>query len=115
MDVVRGGIVVLDLHCLTGHDTEHVRMILASLLIEHNGIFGQIESAIAEAVFHVYEDVGEIAAADHNTFSLVSALAARVLAHIDLCRFGSGAIELHSAVNRGHGGGIDGSSGRLGL
>ena len=61
MDVVRGGIVVLDLHGLACHHAEHVRMILAALLIEHDRIFGNIEGAVAEAVFHIDEDIGEVA------------------------------------------------------
>ena len=62
MDVVGGGIVVLDLHGLSGHHAEHVGMILAALLIEHDRILGRIEGAVAQAVFHIDEDIGQVAA-----------------------------------------------------
>src|ERR1035438_2110056 len=47
MDVVGGWIVIVDLYGLAGHHAEHVRMILASLLVEYDWIFGHIERAAA--------------------------------------------------------------------
>src|ERR1051326_1237743 len=90
MDVVSSGIVVLDLHRLAGHHAQHMRMVLAAFLVEHDGVLGKVEGAVAEAVFHVNEDVGQIASADPDVFSLVGPLAAGVLAHVDFRRLGSG-------------------------
>ena len=59
---MRGGIVVLDLDRLSCHHAEHVRMVLAALLIEHDRILGSVEGAIAQAVFHVNEHIGQVAA-----------------------------------------------------
>ena len=115
MDVMRGGIVVLDLNRLSCHHAENVGMVLAALLIEHHRILGQFEGAIAKAIFHVHEDVGQVAAADNDAFGLIGALAAGILAHIDLGGLGSGAIELHRAIHGGDCGWIDGSGRGLGL
>ncbi len=115
MDVVGGGVVILDLNCLSCHHAENVGMILAALLIEHDRILGSVEGAIAQAVFHVDEDVGQVAATDHDAFGFIGALAAGILAHVDLRGLGSGAVELHRAAHGRRGRGINRSGRRLGL
>ena len=107
MDVVGRGIVVLDLHGLPGHYAENMGMILAAFLIEYDGVFGKVESAVAEAVLHVDKDIRKIAAADHDVLGFVGSFAAGVLAHVDLGGFGSGAGKFHSAIDGGNGGRID--------
>src|SRR5258708_5708824 len=89
-----------------------MRMILAATLVEDDGVFGHVEGAAAEPVFHVDENVGEIAACDYYGLGFVRAFAGWILAHVDLRRLGGGAIELYRAVYRGRGCGIDGSGGR---
>ena len=100
MDVVRRGIVILDLHRLSRHHTEHVRMILAATLIEHHGIFGNVEGPAAQTIFHIDENISQIAARHDDVLGFVRALAARILAHVDLRSLGSRAIKLYRAVNR---------------
>ena len=81
---MRGRIVVLDLDGLARHHAEHMRMILAALLVEHDRVFGDVKSAAAKAVLHVDEHVGEITAVDDDVLGFIRAFAARILAHVDL-------------------------------
>src|SRR6266576_5621406 len=83
-----------------------MRMVLASLLIEYDWIFGQIECAGAQSVLDVDEYVSQIVACDDDILSLVRALTARVLAHIDLGCLRRCAIKLHRATNSGYRGRI---------
>src|SRR5215467_3664676 len=53
VDVVGSGIAIFDVDGLAGHHTEHVRMILAALLLDDDRVFGNVESAAAKSVFHV--------------------------------------------------------------
>src|SRR5712692_1121898 len=103
MDVVGGGIVVLDLDGLAGHHTENVGMILAAALVEYDWVFGNVEGPASESVFHVDEHVGEITAGHDHILGFVRALAAWVLAHVNLRGLGSRAIKLHGAADRGNG------------
>src|SRR2546428_13508767 len=59
-------------------------VILAALLIERDGIFGNIKSAISESVFHVHKNVRQFAIVGHNGLRHVIALAGRILAHVYL-------------------------------
>jgi len=110
MDVVRRGIVILDLNRLARHNAENVRMVLASLLIEDDSIFGNIEGAIAQTVFHIHEDVREIAVVDYDGLSLIGPFASRVLAHINFRGLGCRTIELYCPIHGRDCCGIDGSS-----
>src|ERR1700733_14842810 len=85
-------------------------MIFAAALMEDGWSSGNVKRAAAEAIFHVDEHVGEIAAIDRNVLHLIYALAGRILAHIDLRRLGSCAVELNGAAYRGNRRGINGSS-----
>src|SRR5258706_14055318 len=49
MNVVRGLIVVLDLHGLASHHAEYVRMIFAAALVEDDRVLGYVEGAAAES------------------------------------------------------------------
>src|ERR1700674_24170 len=111
MDVVRGLIVVLDLDILARHYSEHVGMILASLLIESYRVFGNVKCASAEAVLHVHEHIGQIAAGNNHGFGGVGAFAGCVLAHVNLGGLGCCAVELDGAADAGHGVGVNGSGG----
>src|ERR1700722_1286688 len=107
MDVVGGLVVVFDLHGLSGHHAQHMGVILAAALVEHGWGRGNIKRAAAEAILHVHEYVGEIPAIDDNVFCLVHTFAGRALAHIDLRRLGSSAVEFYGAAHGGNGGRID--------
>src|SRR5580700_5223758 len=107
MDIVRGLIVVLDFDGLPGHHAQHMRMILAAALVEHDRVLGNVEGAVAESIFYVDEDVGEIAVGHDYVLGFVHAFAGWILTHVDLRWLGSHAVELDGAVYRGHGRGIN--------
>src|SRR5580700_10897221 len=107
MNIVGGGIVILDLYRLSSHHAQNVRMILASTLVEHDRSARHIERAIAQPVFYVHEHVCKIAVGHNYVFGLVGSLAARVLAHVDLRSLGSHALERYLAAERSYGRGID--------
>src|SRR3984893_14988875 len=101
MDDVGSGIVVLDLDGLTCHDPKDVRMILAAALIKHDSIARNVKRSASQAILHVNEYIGKIAAIDHDGFSFVQTLAAGILAHIDLGGLWSRSIKLHGTANLG--------------
>src|SRR5260370_39977208 len=105
MNVVGGRIAIDDLDCLIGDHAQHVGMVFAAALIEGDGFLGNIERAVAEALFHIDEDVGEVATTGHNVFRHVGALAGGVLAHVNLGGLGGFAFKLHGAANAGGRGG----------
>src|SRR5437016_9877195 len=109
VDVVGCGVAILNVDSLPGHYAQHVRMITAALLIKAGGLFWNIEAAIAKAIFHINKDVGQVSTVDDNGFRFVSALAGRVLAHVDFGQLGSCAVELHRAIYGGYSIGINGS------
>src|SRR6266481_3623271 len=111
MNVVGGRIAIDDLDGLIGDHAQHVGMVFAAALIELDGFFGNIESAVAEALFHIDEHVAEVTAGGHHVFRHVGALAGGVLAHVDLGGLGSFAFKFHGAANAGGRGGIDWSGG----
>src|SRR5258708_33591165 len=82
-----------------------MRMVLAAALIEGNGILGNIESAAAEALLDVDENVGEVAAAGYNVFGCVCAFAGGGPAHIKFCGLGGFGNELHGAAHASCSGG----------
>src|SRR5258706_186845 len=100
----------------SGVHGQHVGMVFAAALIELDGFFGNIESAVAEALFHIDEHVAEVTAGGHHVFRHVGALAGGVLAHVDLGGLGSFAFKFHGAANAGGRGGGDlgGGGGRRG-
>src|ERR1039458_3914391 len=98
MDVVRGLIVILNLHGLSRHYAPPVRMILAAALVEDDFVLGYVEGTAAESVFYIDEDVGEIAARYDHSLGFVHAFASRILAHVDLCLLRRGAIKLPGAI-----------------
>ena len=108
MDVVGSGIIILDLNGLAGHHAEHMGMITAALLIKNDRILGNIEGAIADAVFHIDENIGEVAFIDDERFVLIGAFAGGVLRHVDLGRLRSRAIVLHRSAQRAYRGRING-------
>src|SRR5260221_5141369 len=112
MNVVGGRIAIDDLDGLIGDHAQHVGMVFAAALIELDGFFGNIESAVAEALFHIDEHVAEVTAGGHHVFRHVGALAGGVLAHVDLGGLGSFAFKFHGAANAGGRGGIDWGGGR---
>src|SRR2546429_9406561 len=81
MDVVRGRIVILNFDILPRHHTQDMGVILAALLIERDGIFGNFKSAISQSVFHVLKNVRQFAIVGHNGLRNVIDLAGRILAH----------------------------------
>src|SRR5262249_6303073 len=107
MDVVRRRVVVLDLDGLASHYAEHMGMIFASALIEYDGVFGDVEGTVPQAIFHKHKDVREIAIADVDRLGFVRALAPGILTHIDLGWLRSRSIELYGAADGSHGRRID--------
>src|SRR6266478_6261431 len=107
MNVVSGRIAVDDLDGLIGHNTQNVRMVFAAALIEGDGFLGNVERAVAEALFYVDEDVGEVTAGGHHVFRHVGALASGVLAHVNLGGLGGFAFKFHGAGDAGGRGGIN--------
>src|SRR4030088_3252834 len=101
MVVVGGGIVVLDLDSLACHNAHYMWVVLATALVERDCIFGHVKSAAPYAVLYIDEDIGQIAAIDHDSLGFVRALATRVLTHIDLGGLWSRSIKLHRTVNCG--------------
>src|SRR4029077_11907856 len=114
MDVVRSGIVVLDLDVLPRHHAQYVRMILAAALVKNDRILGHVKGAAAQTVLHVNENIGEFAAVDHNGLHGIVALACCILAHINLPWFRSGTGEGYRAADLRSRGRIDWSGGRSG-
>src|SRR5207244_5381705 len=102
-------VVIHNDYTLPDHYSQHVMMITAALLIKSGGLFWNIEAAIAKAIFHINKDVGQVSTVDDNGFRFVSALAGRVLAHVDFGQPGSCAVELHRAIYGGYSFGINGS------
>src|SRR5260370_6618403 len=107
MNVVGGRIAVDDLDCLIGDYAQHVGMILAAALIESDGLFGDVERAVAEALFYIDEDVGEVTTGGHYVFRHVCALAGGVLAHVHLCGLGGFAFKFHGTSNASGRGGTN--------
>ena len=108
MNVVRGFVVVLDLDVLPGHHAQHVRMILAALLVDGDRILGNVEGAVCPGRLSRRRRRWPDCRRWPRRFSaIVGALAGRVLAHVDLRRLGSRAVELHGAAHAGHGRGIN--------
>src|SRR5271169_6562466 len=93
MNVVGRWIAVDDLDGLIGDYAQHVGMILAPALVEGDGFLGNIEGAIAEALFNVDVNVGKLAGAGRNVLRHVGALASGILAHVNFGGLGSFAIE----------------------
>ena len=99
MNVVCGRIVILDFNVLTGHRAQHVRVILATLLVDGDGFLGKVKGAVAQALFYINENIGQLAAIDDDGLSRVGALASGILAHINLGGLGSCAVEFHGAAD----------------
>src|SRR3989442_9566147 len=81
-------------------------VILAALLIERDGIFGNIKSAISQSVFHVHKNVRQFAIVGHNGLRHVIALAGRILAHVYLGGLGDRPTVRCSATHSCGGGGV---------
>src|SRR6267143_5461400 len=109
MNVVGRRIAVNDLDGLAGHYAEDVRMVLAAALIEGDGFLGNVESASAEAFFHVHKHVGEVTSTSHYVFSGVRAFAGGILAHVNRGGLWRGALALYNANDRCRSRGINGS------
>src|SRR5947208_17142408 len=98
MGVVHVLIAVDDLVGLICHYAHYVGMIFAAALIERDGFLGNVEGAVAEALFYVDENVGEVAAGGHNVFSRIRALAGGILAHVNFGGLRGFAVEFPSAT-----------------
>src|ERR1700728_2001791 len=107
MNVVRRLIVVLDLHRLARHHAQHVRMILAAALVQDDLILRHIEGAIAQPIFHIDKNVGEVAVVDSDCLGFVHAFAGRILAHVDMCELWRRTVKLYRPVHCCHSGGIN--------
>src|SRR5216684_3285501 len=107
MNIVCGGIAVDDLDGLIGDYAQHMRMVFAAALIEGDGFLGNVEGAIAEALFHIDEDVGEVTTTGHNVFRHVGAFAGGILAHVNFGGLGGFAFKLYCAADAGGRGGIN--------
>src|SRR3981081_475362 len=83
MDVMRGGIVILDLYGLTGHHTQDVRVIFAAALIQNDWVFGDVKRSVPETILYVHKHIGEVSTRDGNVFRFVRPLARGLLAHVD--------------------------------
>src|SRR4030088_697665 len=75
VNVVCGGIAVNDPDGLSGHQADDVGHIFASPLRQSNGIFWNIERAIAESLLHIDEDVLEVSSGNNDVLSGVRPLA----------------------------------------
>src|SRR6266849_915246 len=107
MNIVGGGVVVLDFDILSRHYGEHVRMITAALLVEYDSVLGDVKAAVAEAALHVNEHVSQIAIFHDHCLGGIVALAGRILTHINLRRLGGRTVEFHGAAYGSGGAGID--------
>src|SRR5437868_11464053 len=88
-------------------------VILTALLIERDGIFGNIKSAISQSVFHVHKNVCQFAIVRYDRLRRVIALAGRILAHVYLGGLGDRPTVRCSATHGRRGGGINWSGGGL--
>src|SRR5260370_25494564 len=79
MNVVGCRIAVDDPDGLTGYHAEDMGMAFAPALIDGDGFLGNVERAVAKALFHIYENVCEWAAGAHDIFGYVGAFAGRIL------------------------------------
>src|SRR4030095_6008359 len=68
VNVVRRRIAVGDLQGLSGHHAEHVGMISASALIQYGRVFWKGKGTVTQPLFHVYENVGQVAVGGHDVF-----------------------------------------------
>src|SRR5213593_2950518 len=111
VNIVCRRIVILNFDILPRHHTQDMGVILAALLIERDGIFGNIKSAISQSVFHVHKNVRQFAIVGHNGLRHVIALAGRILAHVYLGGLGDRPTVRCSATHSCGGGGINWSGG----
>src|SRR5262249_46119048 len=110
--IVEDAVRVQDLDRAAGREREHVRYVLASLLIEGDGLRRHLEGLPLRRL-HDHHDITDAAAGAHDEVVLRLALAAHlvVLRDVELLRRRRGALELHGARERaavGDGGGLVG-------
>src|ERR1700747_255107 len=92
-----------------------MRDITAAVLVEGDGFPRSGKAAVAKSVFHVDENVGEIAMIDDEVFRGGEfGAASGLVGHFDLPHSGNCALELNCAGDGGGGGEIDNGDG-LGL
>src|SRR5260370_11320168 len=94
VNVVGGAIAVDDLDGLTNHYADDVGFIFAAALRQGDGIFGNVEGAVAEAFLNIDENVLEMSCADNDVLGGVRALAVGILAHVNFGGLRRGAIEI---------------------
>src|SRR5262249_22124780 len=106
MDIVASGIVIHHLQPLVRLQSQHVRLIHATLLLDNRGLRWGIKRAVAQAIS--YEDdyvlqtafrVGHDVLTQNWSGMLFGA--AWVSCHIDGCGFGHSAVELHFTSDGG--------------
>src|SRR5271165_6369254 len=103
MNIVGGFVVVADLYVLPHHRGQHVRVILATLLVNGYGVFGDVEGSVAQAIFDVDEHIGQLAIVGHDGLRHVRTLAGSVLTHVNLLPFRGRTAEGHSTTHAGRG------------
>ena len=114
VNIVCGWIAIGDLHGLSCHHAEHMGMIFTSALIQYDRVFRKGKGAVAQPLFHIYEDVGQVAVSHYDIFGCVRSFAVRILTHVNFRWFRSNTLELHGATNGSRCGGINRRGGRSG-
>jgi len=107
MNIVQGLVVVLKAYRLAGHHGDHVRNVAAAFLLNGDTLLRRIEVAIAQAVFHVNQHVGQMAIVDDNLLGCRAPLAAGIVRHVDWLGSGRSAFKADGAGDGGCGGRID--------
>ena len=112
VNVVGGLVVILDFECLAGHQGDDVGVVHATLLVEHDRLFGRVEVIVSETVLHVNHDVSQVAFIVYNDLRRDHGIRMRFLAiwlgaHVDGLRRHGLAIECYASGNGADRRGID--------